>query len=309
MSSTYSSFIVPTVALQAMFVAAPADCGTLVFDGFADASLLTLNGDAATVETIDGTVLRLATATTFSSGSAFSSATVDAAQFSTKFVFRITESGGVTDCEGQSGADGLVFVAQSVSSSIGGAGGGLGYQGIANSVGVEFDTYCNSEFNDPGTNHVAVNLDGSVAHELSGEFTAEILPLFDDGELRYVWVDYDGTTVRVYVNEVDVQPFQPVVSRDVDLPTILGQNTAFVGFTAGTGSAVGNHDIIYWEYTLFAPVCIGDFDGDGVVDGADLGTLLANWDSDLALFDLNGDDVVDGIDIGLLLAQWGVCPG
>lgn len=300
---------VAAVLSSVLLACSSAAAGILVFDGFADTSLLTLNGNAATVATVDGTVLRLATASGFSSGSAFSSATVDATKFSTKFVFRITDSDGITDCVNEAGADGLVFVAQSVSSSIGGAGGGLGYAGIDNSVGVEFDTYCNGELNDPGTNHVGIDLEGSVTHLASGEFTAEILPRFDNGELRYVWVDYDGATLRVYVNEFDVQPFQPVVSRALDLPTILEQNTAFVGFTAGTGGAWGNHDIVYWEYTLFGAVCIGDFDGNKSVDGADLGTLLANWNSDLDLFDLNGDDVVDGIDIGLLLSNWGSCPG
>lgn len=288
-------------------LASSAIGGVLVFDGFADTSLLSLNGDASAVTTADGVVLRLATATSFSSGSAFSSATVDATKFSTRFIFRITQSGGITDCVGQTGADGLVFVAQSVSSDIGGAGGGLGYEGIENSVGVEFDTYCNAPFNDPGTNHVAIDLNGSVVHMADGSFTAEVLPLFDDGSLRYVWIDYDGSTLRAYFNSFDVQPFQPTVTRPLDLPEILGQQTAYVGFTAGTGSAWGHHDIIYWEYTLFSPVCIGDFNGDGFVDGSDIGLLLGNWNSDLELFDLNGDDVANGIDLGIMLANWGAC--
>jgi len=49
----------------------------------------------------------------------------------------------------------------------------------------------------------------------------------------------------------------------------------------------------------------GDLDGDGVVDGADLGLLLGAWDSTTnAAADLNGDGVVDGADLGLLLGAW-----
>ncbi len=49
---------------------------------------------------------------------------------------------------------------------------------------------------------------------------------------------------------------------------------------------------------------VGDLNGDGIVDGADLGLLLAAWDSDDADADLNGDGTVDGADLGLLLANW-----
>jgi hypothetical protein len=46
-----------------------------------------------------------------------------------------------------------------------------------------------------------------------------------------------------------------------------------------------------------------DLDGDGLVNGADLGLLLSNWGtSDFG--DLNGDGIVGGADLGLLLAAW-----
>ncbi|MCA9285294.1 MAG: hypothetical protein KDA22_08780 [Phycisphaerales bacterium] len=54
------------------------------------------------------------------------------------------------------------------------------------------------------------------------------------------------------------------------------------------------------------PACVGDFNGTGIVDGADLGFLLAFWN--LPEGDLNGDGTTDGADLGILLASWGVCP-
>jgi len=49
-----------------------------------------------------------------------------------------------------------------------------------------------------------------------------------------------------------------------------------------------------------------DLNGDGVVDGADLGMLLASWGAcDACPADLSGDGVVDGADLGVLLAAWG----
>ena len=52
-----------------------------------------------------------------------------------------------------------------------------------------------------------------------------------------------------------------------------------------------------------------DMNGDGVVDGADVGLFLAEWGSDREAADFNGDGVVDGSDFGLLLADWGEAGG
>ena len=45
---------------------------------------------------------------------------------------------------------------------------------------------------------------------------------------------------------------------------------------------------------------LGDLDGDGLVNGADLGFLLGAWGTDAA--DLDGDGTTDGSDFGLLLS-------
>jgi hypothetical protein len=53
--------------------------------------------------------------------------------------------------------------------------------------------------------------------------------------------------------------------------------------------------------------CIGDIDGNGVVDGGDLGLLLAAWSTPDAAADLDGSGAVNGADLGLLLAGFGPC--
>jgi len=47
----------------------------------------------------------------------------------------------------------------------------------------------------------------------------------------------------------------------------------------------------------------GDVNGDGLVNGTDLTTLLAQWGGSGSA-DFNGDQVVDGFDLALLLANW-----
>ncbi|MCA9284169.1 MAG: hypothetical protein KDA22_03070, partial [Phycisphaerales bacterium] len=56
--------------------------------------------------------------------------------------------------------------------------------------------------------------------------------------------------------------------------------------------------------------CCPDSNDDGVIDGADLGSLLGAWGTDACDFDLDGSGNVDGADLGLLLGLWGpyTCP-
>jgi len=60
-----------------------------------------------------------------------------------------------------------------------------------------------------------------------------------------------------------------------------------------------------------APPCPGacpaDLDGNGSIDGADLGLLLGGWGID-ATGDIDGNGTIDGADLGALLSGWGPCP-
>lgn len=224
----------------------------IVFNGFSDTTGLAINGSAAVVNTADGDVMRLTPASGFNSGSIFSDALVDATDFSAKFSFRITEpGGGIFDNNDEPGADGFVFVVQPIDNSLGTAGGGIGYQGIGTSLGVEFDTWGNSAFNDPSQSHVGIDLNGSVDHA-SGLPTADVSgPELDDGDRWWAWVDYDGSVLEVRLSLDETRPAEALLSHEFDLVSVLGQNTAFVGFTSATGSAWANHDIIDWSYTGF----------------------------------------------------------
>ena len=65
--------------------------------------------------------------------------------------------------------------------------------------------------------------------------------------------------------------------------------------------------------TLVAPApaqsFAGDLNGDGVIDGADLGQLLVAWGPCQSCeADLSANGVGDGADLGQLLADWGDAP-
>lgn len=53
--------------------------------------------------------------------------------------------------------------------------------------------------------------------------------------------------------------------------------------------------------------CPADLNGDGIVDGGDLGLLIGDWGAAGGPADLNGDGIVDGADLGLMIGAWGPC--
>lgn len=206
-----------------------------------------------------------------SPGSAFSSSALslnNLSSFSTYFSFQLSNPGGISDNDGI-GADGLVFVVRTVANNVGGgAGGGLGYSGIQNSVGVEFDSWDNGMgIGDPNGNHVAVDFNGDLSTP-SG--TTPVPTRLNDGQIWHAWVDYDGSG-GFFGGPVVRSPLP--AARSVDRcgggSLALGQPEVFVGFTAGTGAAWGDHDILSWKFASeYLPINVPD-------GGASLPALVA----------------------------------
>ena len=58
------------------------------------------------------------------------------------------------------------------------------------------------------------------------------------------------------------------------------------------------------EIGSFRVELVGDINGDGLVDGADLSSLLSAWGTDDPDSDLDGSGIVGGEDLALLLSNW-----
>ncbi|HIB68650.1 MAG TPA: hypothetical protein EYO33_27065 [Phycisphaerales bacterium] len=299
-----------TATIATLLLTPIAAADVVDFTDFSDTTGLAINGSAAPATTSDGVVMRLTTALANRAGSIFSDAQVDAADFSTKFSFRISEPGGsIFDGNTENGADGIVFVVQPIDSALGSLGQGIGYQGIATSLGIEFDTWHNSVNNDPSQSHVGINIDGSVNHN-SGLPTANITaPELDDADQWFAWIDYDGTTLEVRLSLFDARPANPLIAHQLDLPSILGQGTAFVGFTSATGAAWSNHDIINWSYDAYSPPCPADLNDDGVLDFFDVSAFLSAYADENPAADFTGDGNYDFFDVSAFLSAYAAgCP-
>jgi hypothetical protein len=247
-------FAIGLFVATAMGAATGASAAVINYSDFGSIAGLTLNGDAAQV----GNVLRVTPALDGQSGSAFSSSTVSLASnasFSTFFKFRFTDPDiGFCDTVTTCGADGLVFVVQTVANNVGGAGGGIGYDGIGNSVGIEFDTWNNGGQDNHSSNHVGINVGGSVFSLVLAEVTEADM---NNGDIWNAWIDYNGATnlLEVRLTRANTRPVAALLSLTRDLALDLGQTDAFVGFTSGTGSSHANHDVLTWQLEdRFAPI-------------------------------------------------------
>ena len=74
------------------------------------------------------------------------------------------------------------------------------------------------------------------------------------------------------------------------------------------GAGVRDAATITMSGSTGAPGCDvpGDINQDCIINGADLGAMLAAWGSNDPAADINADGSVDGGDLGTLLANWGL---
>ena len=100
-------------------------------------------------------------------------------------------------------------------------------------------------------------------------------------------------TIFSFTPELDLNWSVSVANLNQGGPSLAADGTLVV---CGNGTVVR-------AYRSAPPCQPADLNCDGVVDGADLGILLAAWGG-RGPADLNGDGVVDGADLGELLAAW-----
>jgi PA14 domain/Bacterial lectin/Gylcosyl hydrolase family 115 C-terminal domain len=209
----------------------PRDSASLDFSGgFAGATGLTANGSAG----FTGSAARLTDGGTSQAGSLFSTNQVNAAGFATTFDFQLTSAA----------ADGFAFVIQGAgNTALGGSGSGLGYQGIGTSVAVKFDLFDNAG---EGTSSTGLYTNGAAP---TGGAT-DLLPSGIDlhsGHVFRVSIAYVGASLSVTIRDLTTGA-TATQSYAVDVPGLVGGNTAYVGFTGGTGGQTAVQDILNWTY-------------------------------------------------------------
>ncbi len=275
MSRKTLTLIAPAFAAIACLLSYPAGvraAALFSYNNFSSTSGLTLVGNAATATTADGAVMRLTPATGNQAGAIYNTTAVPLgtnATFSTQFQFRFTNPGGVDP------ADGITFVIANSPGGLGASGNGMGYSGSsANSLAIEFDTYNNSiaagglgpfAAEPNSSNHVAIDIGGvltntaatNVYGAASCGFAAgnpvqnayNVAGCMSNGDLWTVNISYNGSSLTVTLSDpAEGTTYTALIAYAINIASILGTNTAYVGFTASTGAGWENQDIVDWTF-------------------------------------------------------------
>jgi Legume lectin domain len=195
------------------------------------ASGLTLNGGA----NISGNVLQLTDGGMEEARSVWFSTKVPVNSFTTDFTFQLLNPA----------ADGFTFTIQNVGTgAVGALGGGLGYQGIGKSVAVKFDLYSN---NGEGPNSTGLYKNGAAPTTPAIDLTSSGINLHS-GDVMHAHMFYDGTALVMTLTDTQTNA-SATESFDVNIPGAVGGNSAYVGFTAGTGGLGATQNIVSWSYS------------------------------------------------------------
>ncbi|RYR36470.1 hypothetical protein Ahy_A09g041435 isoform C [Arachis hypogaea] len=159
-------------------------------------------------------------------------ATGNVASFVTSFSFQMT------DLEGYNAADGIIFFVAPEDTQIpsGGVGGTLGVassNGVGKFVGVEFDSYSNSEFKDPPYQHIGIDVNTLVSSK-----TVEWKRV--SGSVVKVTVIYDSPSKTLSVAVINESGDINTITEVVDLKAELPEKVKF-GFSSA--SSVGGRQI------------------------------------------------------------------
>ncbi len=245
------------VAVAASVAGIPLQAnGIFDFPDFSSTTGLTFVGSAGQA----GNQLQITPDGGGQSGAAYSTAAVALGSgdtFSTTFQFQYTGQGGIDP------ADGITFVMAASPTGLGASGGGMGYGGVGNSVAIEFDSYENGG-NDYNSNHVSIDEDGNIGEDASlvspyGVGACDFYSgyqktgCFSNGDVWSVTASYDGTNLSLSIWDqigtyAQASPFTVYTSLPLNVAADLGTNTAYVGFTGGTGSGYEQQNILNWSF-------------------------------------------------------------
>jgi Legume lectin domain len=159
-----------------------------------------------------------------------------------------------TDFTGSQGADGFCFVVQNdprAAAAIGGIGSYLGYgpasSGISNSVALEFNIYAANPTSQVG---LGFGENGFIS-DAATTFPVDI----SSGDPINVTVTSQGGVISVQLEDTNATATFST-NFNVDIPTAIGTNTAYVGFTGADGGASSIQQIANFQFVTFANLSI-----------------------------------------------------
>jgi hypothetical protein len=152
-------------------------------------------------------------------------------------------------------ADGFTFAIQNSPAGVdalGSASGGLGYQGIASSVAVKFDLFDNAG---EGTDSTGFYTNGASPTVPALDMTNSSVNLHGP-DMLHAHLTYDGTTLTLLLTDT-VSGASYTASTPINIPVVVGANSAYVGFTASGHGAGATQTILKWTYVQSSGAPLG----------------------------------------------------
>jgi alpha-tubulin suppressor-like RCC1 family protein len=166
-----------------------------------------------------------------------------------------------------------------------------------------------------GETNVPAEVVGATAVAAGGRHTLAVVPSSDAGVVAWGSNVSGQLAVPPSLGAIELVSVSAGSGHSVALDVLgsvyawgddaEGQVSAANGFKIALQVCAGGSNSALVD--LAGIECLADFDGDGVVGGADLTLLLAQWGTAGPATDLDGNGLVGGADLTILLALWGKC--
>ena len=204
-------------------------------NGFSNTTGLQFNGSAVAS---NDTRLQLTDGGLNEAGSVYWNTPINIQAFTTTFQFQLSNAQ----------ANGFTFTIQNVGpTALGGSASGLGYGGILKSVAVKFNFY---NFNGSGSDSTGFYINGQAPITPTVDISPSGIQL-NSGDSIQATVSYTGLTLNLKLLDL-VTNKTFTYSQAMNIPSIVGGNTAYVGFTGGTGGLSASQKLLSWTYTTQA---------------------------------------------------------
>ena len=246
--ATASGFTQSPVSSALYIINTSGTLGINLSSGFTNTYPFSMNGSAK----LNGTALQLTDGLAGEAGAGWYGQPLNVQSFTTDFSIQMTP--GTTPQ-----ADGMAFVIQNAPAglqALGPAGGGLGYGpdqptgtgGIPNSMAIKFDT----------VNNAGETPDSTGLYTNGASPTVPFVDLTNSGitftntHVFKVHMTYDGTTLTMTITDATTNA-SFTNSWPINIPSVIGSPTAYVGFTAGTGAQTAVQSVLGWSFSGVVP--------------------------------------------------------
>ena len=199
-----------------------------------DSKGLVLNGKAF----LSGATLVLTDGEPGAGSSGYYRVPIDVDSFATDFDFTI-KPGDTSEL-----ADGFTFIIQNNNlNALGIYGGGLGSEGILQSVAIKFDIFNNAGEGDDST---GTYINGATP-EVPAINLAPTGVVLESGDKIHAHITYDGTTLTWTLTDTTLSSAPSSTnSMTINIPAIMGSNTGYCGFTGAGGKYAAVQTILDW---------------------------------------------------------------